>query len=137
MAPMIRPQLASVPYTAVFTRFEPTIFLAMTFASRLFFAPCTWASISFVAPSPSLAISLARSSQVSKSAFLKTYQSGWSSVRHSFSAQPFAITNTMSFVDVSPSTVIWLNETSVISRSAFCSAFSSIAASVVTNPASW
>ena len=30
---IIRPQLASAPYMAVFTRFEPTICLAITFAS--------------------------------------------------------------------------------------------------------
>src|SRR5690625_5410765 len=83
--------------------------LATFLASSSDWAPCTSTSISLVAPSPSCAICFAKDSQVFVKSSVNFPQSSCSGVNGLFSANPFAITNTISFVDVSPSTVIQLN----------------------------
>ncbi len=61
MAQKIRPQFASLPKNAVFTRLEETTLRARVRAVSLSLAPATVISMNFCAPSPSLTISFASS----------------------------------------------------------------------------
>lgn len=75
---MIRPKLASSPKIADFTRFELTIVLPIFLASDIDLAPETLTLINFVAPSPSLAIALAKNVQTKLKASTNVSHCGWS-----------------------------------------------------------
>src|SRR5699024_6524892 len=129
----ILPQFASAPYIAVFTREEPTTDFAILIASVEEWALSTITSINFVAPSPSLAIILAKSSETCCNNSMKIGQSSLCGVSGALLAQPFAMTITVSFVDVSPSTVTQLNVLFTVSFKACCKYVASMLRSVVIN----
>ncbi len=95
-------------------------------------APETFTSSSLVAPSPSAAISLARSSQSSTSAAVNAVRSGPASTINGLLACPLANANTASLVLMSLSTVRLLKLVSIACRSALPRAWGMIAQSVAT-----
>ena len=113
-AAMIRPQFASAPYTADFTRLEPMTVFTIARAASSLSAPTTCTSISFVAPSPSRAIALASYFANILERLPRTLPNPDvpDAALHR-PPSPLAIATTMSFVLVSPSTVIILNVISV------------------------
>ena len=116
---------------AVLTRLEPTTDLAIIRASSSLGALTTLTSINLVAPSPSLAIFLAKSCMTKLSMaenFSKSAVSGKISLLR---VQPFDRTKTISFVEVSPSTVIWLKVFSTFCERASCRVSLEITASQV------
>jgi hypothetical protein len=100
----MRPQLASAPNIAAFTRLDMATLLATAFAAGLPGAPVTATSMSLVAPSPSAAIMRAMRVATVKSADAKVSKAGPSVSMGGLPARPLAMTDTMSLVDVSPST---------------------------------
>lgn len=74
---MIRPKLASSPKIADLTKFELTIVLPIFLASDIDLAPETLTLIHFVAPSPSLAIALAKNVQTKLNASTNVSHCGW------------------------------------------------------------
>ncbi len=103
MAQIILPQLASSPKTAVFTREDFITLFAIIPAVSSSAAPSTIHSKSFVAPSPSLAISLATLMQRAVNAFLNISKSLLPVSTGLFPARPLAIMLAISLVEVSPS----------------------------------
>ena len=133
MAHSTRPQLASAPNMAAFTRLEQTTDLATVLACASSAAPVTVHSSSLVAPSPSAAMQRHRWTVTVLSAAMKASNSGPSAVISAFPAWPLARMTTMSLVEVSPSTLTILKVRCTSLESAFCSMAGLTAASVVRN----
>ena len=133
MAQSTRPQLASAPNMAAFSRLLVITLLATTAAVFSSAAPVTSHSSSLVAPSPSPAIVRHREIVTVFSAFMKVSKAGPSSAISVFPASPLAIMVTISLVEVSPSTLSILNVFCTSWLSAFRSMGAEMAASVVRN----
>ena len=131
MAQSTRPQLASAPNMAAFSRLEQITLLATVLAVATSAAPVTLHSSSLVAPSPSPAMQRHRWTVTVFSAFMKMAKSSFSWVISWLPAMPLASTVTMSLVEVSPSTLTILKVSAMSLLSAFCSRAGEMAASVV------
>ena len=136
MAITMRPQFASSPAIAVFTRGELAIDMAIRCAAASLCAPVTAISINFSAPSPSRATCWARSRQMPSSALAKFFSRA---SRADFNpggaapALPVANNKTVSDVDVSPSTVMQLKLEATLAESRPCKILAGMAASVKRN----
>ena len=111
-AAAIRPQLASDPKIAVFTRLSRAIVRATVTASSSVAAPVTRTVIRLVTPSASACICCARSRQTAVSAAVNTSGSG------ATPEAPEASTSTVSLVDIQPSTSSRSKLTRTAARSA-------------------
>ena len=114
MAQSTRPQFASAPNMAAFSRLEQMTDLATILAVFSSAAPSTRHSSSLVAPSPSPAIMRHRATVTLFRAFMKAAKSSPSVSTVALPARPLARTTTMSLVEVSPSTltmlkVLWMS----------------------------
>lgn len=98
IAAMTRPQLGSLPKSAVLTRLSRAMARAPTRASSSEAAPVTVMRIRLVTPSASPCSWPARSSQTARTAALS------SSCVQVFSLAPLLSRSTVSLVDVAPST---------------------------------
>ena len=133
MAQSTRPQLASAPNMAAFSRLLVITLLATTAAVFSSAAPVTSHSSSLVAPSPSPAMERHNAMVMVFSAFIKVSKAGPSSVISPLPASPLARIATISLVDVSPSTLSMLKVFCTSWLRAFCSMAAEMAASVVRN----
>ena len=112
-ADAIRPQFASWPCSAVFTRGEVATRSAIARASASLAAPRTTISASTVAPSPSATIFRASSAQTLRR---QSENSSSEAGVRSILLAPFASSRTESFVEHSPSTEIALKLASTAGR---------------------
>ena len=106
--------------------------IAAVLAAFLLFAPITFTSINFVAPSPSFTIILASARHTNFKAPAKTSNSRLFSTIIALAANPLAIIITLSFVLICPSILMQLKVSSTTSFKALVSAVLFIKASVVT-----
>ena len=127
---MMRPQLGSLPASAVLTSGELAIARATRSASAAVFAPRTSTATSFDAPSPSLTISLASVWQSSTSP-AANHEALLAPARTVTPEAPLASASTVSLVDVSPSTVMWLKDSFTAAHSTSRKTVGATAASVV------
>ena len=120
-AAIIRPQFGSPPKNAVLTRNDSAMVRAALLASPLVAAPVTCTSIKRVAPSPSLTIIWASSTERRVRSRTKAlYSSEERDVIGEAPEAPLANIITVSLVEVSLSTMMELNELSAASlRAAF------------------
>ena len=131
MAQRTRPQLASAPNMAAFSRLEQMTLFATILALRSSLPPVTLHSSSLVAPSPSPAILRHRSTVTVFRACMKVVKSSPSAVISWLPARPLARTVTISLVEVSPSTLTMLKVLVMSPDRAFCSMLGAMAQSVV------
>ena len=125
-AAAIRPQLASDPKIAVFTRLSRAMVRATVTASSSVAAPVTRTVIRLVTPSASACIWRARSRHTAANASVNTTGSA------ATPDAPEASTSTVSFVDMQPSTCSRSKLTRTAARSASSRTGESTTASVVS-----
>ncbi len=133
MAQSTRPQFASAPNIAAFSRLEQTTLFATVRAVERSSAPSTRHSSSLVAPSPSPAIMRQSCTVTVFSAVIKAEKSVPGAMISGFPAKPLASSVTMSLVEVSPSTLTILKVPATSLESTLSSIVEDMAASVVRN----
>ena len=130
-----RPQFASWPAIAVFTKGELAMLSAIRFADPSLSAPSTVTAMNLDAPSPSRTTRWASFRHTSLSARRKSAAPSSSlDETGSLPAAPVANANTVSLVEVSPSTVMQLKLASQACTSACCRKPGATAASVKMKP---